>query len=120
MNRKTLARREKVLGPEHPDTLTSVYCLAHLLANQRRHAESLALYERACAAYITVLGEDHPTTRSCRQHYSEMLASQEQDQFALSSAMPDGGVVSIHTGKGSKLSRGLAKISIRSLKFSLK
>jgi hypothetical protein len=33
MNRQTLAWRDRVLGPEHPDTLTSVYCLAHLLAN---------------------------------------------------------------------------------------
>ncbi|KAF2176103.1 hypothetical protein K469DRAFT_608402, partial [Zopfia rhizophila CBS 207.26] len=111
---------EKVLGPEHPDTLTSVYCLAHLLANQRRRAESLALYKRACDAYITVLGEDHPTTRSCRQHYSEILSSQEQDQFALSSVMLDSGVVSMHTGKRSKLSRGLSKIGFRSSKFSLK
>ncbi|KAF1941164.1 TPR-like protein [Clathrospora elynae] len=28
--------------------------------------ESLLLYKRACAAYPTVLGEDHPTTRACR------------------------------------------------------
>jgi hypothetical protein len=34
MHRQTLATREKVLGRKHPDTLTSVYCLAHLLAEQ--------------------------------------------------------------------------------------
>ena len=83
MNRQTLARREKVLGPEHPDTLTSVYCLADLLANRHRYDESTALYERACTKYITILGKDHPTTRACRQHYSEMLASQQQDRLAL-------------------------------------
>ncbi|KAF2806216.1 kinesin light chain 1 [Mytilinidion resinicola] len=77
MNRQTLARSEKVLGPEHPHTLTSVYCLAHLLANRHRYGESRVLYKRACAAYRTVLGNDHPTTRACRQHYSSMLASQE-------------------------------------------
>ncbi len=31
MNRRALKRREKVLGLEHPDTLTSVCCLAYLL-----------------------------------------------------------------------------------------
>ena len=31
MNRQTLARREKVLGPEHPDTLTSMSNLALVL-----------------------------------------------------------------------------------------
>jgi len=66
MNKQTLARREKVLGPKHPDTLTSVYCLAHLLANRHCYNESLVLYERACAAYSTVLRKDRPTTRACR------------------------------------------------------
>ena len=31
MHRRALEGREKVLGVEHPDTLTSVYCLAYLL-----------------------------------------------------------------------------------------
>jgi hypothetical protein len=33
MHRQELAICEKVLGHEHPSTLTSVYCLAHLLAH---------------------------------------------------------------------------------------
>ncbi|KAF2726678.1 hypothetical protein EJ04DRAFT_452863 [Polyplosphaeria fusca] len=78
MNRQTLARREKVLGLEHPDMLTSVYCLAHLLPSQCHYKESLVLYERACTAYQTVLGTDHPTTRACRQHYSEAQLRSEQ------------------------------------------
>lgn len=71
--------REKMLGPEHPSTLRSVYCLAHLLANQHCYSESLALYQRARAAHHTVLGKDHPTTRTCRQHYTEakMHATEE-------------------------------------------
>jgi hypothetical protein len=68
MNRQTLALQEKVLGHEHPDTLTSVYCLAHLLSTSHCYNESLALYKRACAGYETVLGRDHPTTRACHQH----------------------------------------------------
>jgi hypothetical protein len=55
-----------------------VYGLAYLLASRHRYDESVILYERACAAYPAVLGEDHPTTRVCRQHYSEALASQKQ------------------------------------------
>jgi hypothetical protein len=73
MNRQTLARKEKVLGAEHPDTLTSVYCLAHLLVNRRCIDESLVLYKRACIGYSAVLGEDHPTTRACYDYYSELL-----------------------------------------------
>jgi tetratricopeptide (TPR) repeat protein len=77
MLRQTLAICEKVLGPEHPGTLTSIFCLAHLLTHRRRYSESLALYKRACAGYQAVLGKNHPTTRACRQHYADALASQE-------------------------------------------
>ena len=70
MNRQTLALKETVLGREHPETLLSVYCLAHLLASRHRYDESFILYDRACAAYPTVLGEYHPTARVCRQHYA--------------------------------------------------
>jgi hypothetical protein len=89
MNRQTLARREKVLGAEHPDTLTSIYCLAHLLANQRRTDESLVLYKRACTGYSAVLGEDHPTTRACQNHYSKVLMSLEEDRCTLLCETPD-------------------------------
>jgi hypothetical protein len=78
MNRETLARSEKVLGREHPDTLTSVYCLAHLLVGKHCYEESLVLYKRACAGYQTVLGKDHPTTRACRQHYNEAQLHSQQ------------------------------------------
>lgn len=109
MNRQTLARREKVLGADHPDTLMSVYCLAHLLANQHRYDESVVLYKRACAGYSTVLGKDHRTTHACRQHYSKMLASQEQDELGRPPKIPNNSVI-VHAGKGSRLSRGLEDI----------
>jgi hypothetical protein len=32
INRQTLAQKERVLGPEHPDTLASMARLARLLA----------------------------------------------------------------------------------------
>jgi tetratricopeptide (TPR) repeat protein len=86
MHRRALEGREKALGREHPHTLTSVYCLAHLLAKRRDYRESLALYNRACDGYSVILGEHHPTTRACRQHRSEMLASQEQSQVVISPA----------------------------------
>jgi hypothetical protein len=77
MHRQELAICEKVLGHEHPSTLTSVYCLAHFLAHQHRYHEAIVLYDRASAGYQAVLGPDHPTTRACRQHHADALASQE-------------------------------------------
>ena len=127
MHWQILAARGKILGEKHPDTLTSVCCLAHLLANRHRYDESAALYERACAEYSAVLGNDHPITLACRERYSGMLASQEQDPPALPHGMSqrqDGGNarrttddgLNMQTGKVSRLSRGLAKMGIRRLK----
>jgi tetratricopeptide (TPR) repeat protein len=117
MHRQTLARSEKVLGDEHPDTLTSVSCLAYLLAHQSRYNEALALYKRACAGYQAVLGKDHLTTRACHQHYANALASEQQGQPDLSPTIADSST-SMRTGKESKLLRGLAKMGIRSSKWS--
>lgn len=65
MHRQTLAIQEKVLGPEHPETLTSVSCLAHLLRNQRSYDDSVVVYERSYAGYNTVPRKEHPTARTC-------------------------------------------------------
>ena len=92
MNRQTLARREKVLGAEHSDTLTSMYCLAHVLGSRHCYNESTVLYERACAGYNTTLGKDHPTTRACYRDYSQMLLSQTQDPPDLPPEVAPSGV----------------------------
>ena len=44
MNRKTLAIKEEVLGKTHPETLMSVYCLAHLLQKTEEYEEASILY----------------------------------------------------------------------------
>ena len=69
MHRQALGLRETVLGKEHPDTLTSVYCLAYLLHLQQRLSEAGPLYQRALTGYEKTLGSDHPTTQACRKHY---------------------------------------------------
>ena len=66
MYRQELVICEKVLGIEHQDTFGSVYNLAHLLTNRHYYNDSPVLYERACAGYGTILGENHPTTHGCR------------------------------------------------------
>ncbi len=110
MHRQILATREKVLGVNHPDTLSSLSCLASLLENQHYYDESTVLYKRACAGYSATLGEAHPTTRACRERFSSMLSSQKrQNDFPLETVRrgADG-----QKGKGSRLSRALAKMRI--------
>jgi hypothetical protein len=74
MHRQTLAGYEKVLGHEHPDTLTILSWLAHLLTHRRHYTEALSLYKRACAGYQAMLRKDHPITRACHQPYVAALA----------------------------------------------
>ncbi|KAF2818186.1 hypothetical protein CC86DRAFT_309728, partial [Ophiobolus disseminans] len=119
MNRQTLARYEKVLGYEHPNTLTSVYCLAHLLTHLYRYEESLVLYDRASGGYEAVLRKDHPTTCACRKHYADALAKQEQGQPVISPTIADSSASArIGKEKGLKLLRGLTKMGIRSSQLS--
>jgi hypothetical protein len=75
MDRETLGLREKVVGKEHPATLTSVYRLARSLHLQHQYQEALLLYERAYTGYQNTLGPNHSTTRACFDHYSSAQCS---------------------------------------------
>jgi tetratricopeptide (TPR) repeat protein len=59
---RALEARERVLGAEHPDTLTSVNNLAVLYESQGRLGEAEPLYLRALAGSERVLGAVHPDT----------------------------------------------------------
>jgi hypothetical protein len=57
-----LEGRERVLGREHPDTLTSRDSLARLYSDQGRHAEAEPLMERVVKGRQRMLGLEHPDT----------------------------------------------------------
>jgi tetratricopeptide (TPR) repeat protein len=56
------AVRERVLGPDHPDTATGLNNLAELLWTQGELTLARALYERAIAIRERILGPDHSDT----------------------------------------------------------
>ena len=58
---RALIIREKVLGPEHPDTAASLSNLAKLLREQGDFAGARPLLERALSIREKVLGPEHPT-----------------------------------------------------------
>ncbi|KAF2174720.1 hypothetical protein K469DRAFT_519637, partial [Zopfia rhizophila CBS 207.26] len=62
LNRRVLEGRENKLGKDHPDTLTSVYCLAYLLHQQKPYKEASGLYQRACNGHKQKPGSHHPST----------------------------------------------------------
>jgi hypothetical protein len=53
---------QRVLGREHPDTLTSMNNLASTFCNQGRWNEAEELQTQVTNSIRTTLGEDHPST----------------------------------------------------------
>jgi hypothetical protein len=77
MKRRALEGSEKVLGREHPDTLTSVYNLAFLFHRRQHYSTAVGLYQRAHEGYVKVLGAEHPTTTACLLHYESASEHRE-------------------------------------------
>jgi len=59
---------ERLLGPDHPHTLTSRNNLAAAYRAAGRTAEAIPLYQQALAAFERVLGPDHPDTLGSRNN----------------------------------------------------
>ncbi len=68
MHEQNLAVRERVLGPDHPGTLTSRHGLAVAYFAAGRTDEAITLYERTLAAQERVLSRDHPDTLLLRNN----------------------------------------------------
>ena len=71
--RDALAIREKALGPEHPDTATSLNNLAVLLRAQGDLSGARSLHERALEIRKKVLGPQHPATATSLNNLAFLL-----------------------------------------------
>jgi tetratricopeptide (TPR) repeat protein len=78
-----LADYERVLGTDHPDTLTTRNNLALAYREAGRTAEAIGLYERTLADRERVLGTEHPETLRSRGG----LASAYRDGGRLAEAI---------------------------------
>ena len=70
---RALAIREKALGPEHPDTATSLTSLALLLYAQGDLAGARPLLERALTIHEKALGPEHPETAKSLNNLGTLL-----------------------------------------------
>jgi tetratricopeptide (TPR) repeat protein len=59
---KVMEARSRVVGEEHPDTLTAMVNLAATYWNQGRSKEAEELFVKVMEARSRVLGEEHPST----------------------------------------------------------
>ena len=62
---------ERVLGPEHPDTLGSRNNLANGYRNLGRYEEAFRLDEETLSIMEQVLGPEHPYTLTSRNNLAQ-------------------------------------------------
>ena len=83
---RALAIYEKTLGPEHPNTATSLNNLAMNLREQGDLAAARPLFERALAIHEKALGPEHPNTNRVRCNLARLLITSGHAREALGSA----------------------------------
>jgi tetratricopeptide (TPR) repeat protein len=74
--KSVLAMCERVLGPEHPDTLSTVNNLATLYTDQGKYEQAEPLFQRVLAGRERVLGPEHPSTFSTVNNLAELYRNQ--------------------------------------------
>jgi tetratricopeptide (TPR) repeat protein/transcriptional regulator with XRE-family HTH domain len=75
---------DRLLGADHPDTLSACVNLAHAYRAAGRTSEAILLLERTLADRERILGGDHPDTLQSRNN----LAMAYQDAGRMSEAVP--------------------------------
>src|SRR5262245_60454915 len=74
--KRSLAIREKALGPDHPDVGTSLNDLALMYNSQGRYVEAEPLYKRSLAIRDKALGPDHPDVGTSLNNLAELYLAQ--------------------------------------------
>jgi Flp pilus assembly protein TadD len=70
---RSLAIKERALGPNHPELATTVNNLAVLRERQRDFATAAALFERAHTILAAALPADHPHVVACHRARERVL-----------------------------------------------
>ncbi|KLL12372.1 hypothetical protein FrCorBMG51_04985 [Protofrankia coriariae] len=65
---QTLTDRLRILGPDHPDTLTTRNNLASAYQTAGRLGEAIGLFEQTLTDRLRVLGPDHPQVVTIRRN----------------------------------------------------
>ncbi|KAF2792247.1 hypothetical protein K505DRAFT_247027, partial [Melanomma pulvis-pyrius CBS 109.77] len=68
---QVIETRKRVLGEEHPGTLTSMANLACTLNSQNRKKEATSLMETCFQLRTQILGPLHPSTKSSAEYLKE-------------------------------------------------
>src|SRR5580658_7272973 len=73
--RRSLALRQKILGPEHPAVPQSMNHLANVLFEQERYAEAESLYRESLRMRKKTLGPEHRDVASSLSNLANLLTN---------------------------------------------
>ena len=79
---KVMDVRNKVLGPDHRDTLISMVHLSRTYSDQRKYEDAEALQMKVLDVRKKVLGPDHPNTLTCMANLARTFADQGKHEQA--------------------------------------
>jgi tetratricopeptide (TPR) repeat protein len=80
---QVMETRKRVLGQEHPDTLTSMANLASTYRKQGRWKEAEELQMQELYICLRVLGQEHPDTLKSMENLAWILKSQDRYNESL-------------------------------------
>jgi eukaryotic-like serine/threonine-protein kinase len=86
LEQQSLEIRRRVLGPEHPDTLKSMFSLSRALWNEGRFSESEKLQRETLDLQRRVLGPEHPDTLRSMTSLARYHDGSAESQKLLSEA----------------------------------
>jgi tetratricopeptide (TPR) repeat protein len=81
--KRSLAIREKALGPEHPDVAQSLNNLAGVYRDQGHYGDAEPLYRRSLSLFAKALGPDHPSVASSLNNVVRLYRDQHRNAEAL-------------------------------------
>ncbi|OAG03713.1 kinesin light chain [Paraphaeosphaeria sporulosa] len=79
---QVMEKRKRVLGNEHPSTLTTMGNLATVLANQGKYEAAEVMNKQTLSLSKTVLGREHPETLMTMSNLATVLDSQGKYEAA--------------------------------------
>ncbi|HIJ83276.1 MAG TPA: CHAT domain-containing protein, partial [Magnetococcales bacterium] len=78
LHKRSLAIREKALGPDHPGVALGLNNLAGLYRTQGQYAQAEPLYKRSLAIWEKALGPEHPDVAQSLNNLAELYRNQGQ------------------------------------------
>ena len=83
-----MIERQRILGPNHTDTLLSQYNLATVLKHENRYPEAEKLVRETLAAQTRLLDPHDPDTLASRSVLADVLLKEQKPQEAAAFARP--------------------------------